>query len=196
MEERQRNSTGLTERERGGWQEAEMKRVKGGEEGVRCVRGGVWQKLRLIHGDCRAERMLNPRREGGKQVQTGENKRETDCKEWMWRWSRGGIKKWPMGPDVPGQFTVGRAAWLISNSLGRRRAFMVVCCLWRHIPAAIRDIYRLLKHSLSVRVKFESNICFHGSLHLTHTRLFCRLCKHRHPELGSYIWISQTAWII
>lgn len=44
MEERQKNSTGLTatvQRERGGWQEAEMKRVKGGEEGVRCVRGGV-----------------------------------------------------------------------------------------------------------------------------------------------------------
>lgn len=105
--------------------------------GVRCVlsqtRGGVWQKPRLIHSDCRAERMLNPQRargrEGGRdrgKEKTGtnrENKRETDCKEWMWRCCGGApLAEIISGPraDVPGQFTVGRAVGNMTSRVPAR----------------------------------------------------------------------------
>lgn len=50
-----------------GMEWAGKKRERRRREGVRCVlsqtRGGVWQKPRLIHNDCQAERMLNPQSE-------------------------------------------------------------------------------------------------------------------------------------
>lgn len=70
---------------------ASVKKEGGRERAVFCHRQEVAcdKSPRLIHNDCRAERMLNPQRErerDDEREKTGRNranKRVTDCKEWM-----------------------------------------------------------------------------------------------------------------
>lgn len=58
-----------------------------GERKIVCcvlsqTRSNVWQKLHLIHSDCRAERMLSPQREKESERDAGRNNKRQTVKNW------------------------------------------------------------------------------------------------------------------
>lgn len=90
-----------TQRRTEWWRAVVEKRQSSHKERDICRAGAsedVWQKPRLTRADCRVERMLNPRMEGGPGTNR-QNKGETNCEKWMWRCSRGA----PLGQISGGQ---------------------------------------------------------------------------------------------